>query len=184
MWRAWAARGSGLPHALETPEAFRSAVGSDDTVWIDFVSATPDEVALLAETLRLDPLTVEDCVADLHHPKIDDFEHYLYLVVHGVSGGARRGQMHTVELDLVIAKNTLVTFRHAEMRSIEETRQKALARPGFLAHGPAFALQSILAIQADHYIEEVETLQQELHELETRVFAERQPTGFERACSR
>ncbi len=181
MWRAWAAQGSGLPRALETPEAFRDAIAADDTtVWIDFVSATPDEIELLSETFRLDPLTIEDCVADLHHPKIDDFEHYLYLVVHGVSGGARRGEMQTVELDVVIAKNALATFRHAEMRSVEQTRQKALTRPGFLAKGPAFVLQSILAVQADHYIEEVEALQQDLHELETKVFAERQPAGFAR----
>ena len=135
---------------------------------------------LLAETFALDPLTVEDCVEDLHHPKIDDFDHYLYLVVHGVQAGSRRGEMKTVELDVVIEKNALVTFRHEEMRSVAETWQKVATRPGFLAHGPVHVLQSILAAQADHYVDEVEALQQEIHELETDVFAERQPAGFER----
>jgi magnesium transporter len=181
MWRALAAQGNGLPSALETPEALRSAIGAEKTsVWIDFVEATPEEVQLLTETFALDPLTVEDCVADLHHPKIDDFEHYLYLVVHGVRAGSRRGEMKTVELDMVIEKNTLVTFRHEEMRSISETWQRAVSRQGFLAHGPVHALQSILAAQADHYIDEVESLQTDIHELETSVFAERRPVGFER----
>ena len=131
MWRAFAAQGNGLPSALETPEALRSALGAEKTsVWIDFFQATPEEVQLLAEMFALDPLTVEDCVADLHHPKIDDFEHYLYLVVHGVKAGSRRGEMKTVELDVVIEKNALVTFRHEEMRSVSETWQKAVDAAG------------------------------------------------------
>ena len=135
---------------------------------------------LLAETFALDPLTVEDCVADLHHPKIDDYESYLYLVVHGVMAGSRRGEMQTVELDVVLTKNALVTFRHEEMRSVTATWQKALARAGFLAHGPVHALQAILAAQADHYIDEVESLQREIQQLEEEVFAPRRPAGFER----
>src|SRR2546426_3144914 len=181
MWRALAAQGNELPSPVETPDALRSAVAAEKTsVWIDFLAATPQEVQLLAETFRLDPLTVEDCVADLHHPKIDDFEHYLYLVVHGVKAGARRGEMQTVELDVVLEGNALVTFRHEEMRSVAETWQKAQSRPGFLAHGPVYALQAILAAQADHYIDEIECLQKELHDLETKVFAQRPPVGFER----
>ncbi len=181
MWRAWAAQGNEVPSQLETLEALRTALAAEKTgVWIDFFDATPDEVQLLTETFRLDPLTVEDCVSDLHHPKIDDFDHYLYLVVHGVRAGSRRGDMKTVELDVVIEKNALVTFRHEEMRSVSETWQRATSRPGFLAHGPVHVLQAILAAQADHYIEEVESLQEELDALEAAVFGTRRPIGFER----
>jgi len=181
MWRALAAQGNGAPSQLETDDALRAALAADKTsVWIDFFEATPEEVALLTETFRLDPLTVEDCVSDLHHPKIDDFENYLYVVVHGVRAGSARGQMKTVELDVVIEKNALVTFRHDEMRSISDTWQRAGSRPGFLAQGPVRVLQAILAAQADHYIDEVERLQEELHGLEADVFAEHLPAGFER----
>jgi magnesium transporter len=181
MWRALAAQGNGPPTSLDTGEAVRSAFGAEKTsLWIDFFQPTPEEVQLLADLFALDPLTVEDCVHDLHHPKIDDFEGYLYLVVHGVRAGSQRGEMRTVELDVVIEKNALATFRSEEMRSISETWQKAQTRAGFLAHGPVHALQAILAAQADHYIEEVEALQKEIQDLEADVFAERPPAGFER----
>jgi magnesium transporter len=181
MWRAWAAQGNGAPRAVESAEALHEALGAEKTsVWIDFFCATPDEVQLLGNTFALDPLTVNDCVANLHHPKIDDFDHYLYLVVHGVQAGASRGEMKTVELDVVLTKNALVTFRHDEMRSVTETWQKVASRPGFLAHGPVFVLHSILATQADHYVDEVEALQEEMHRLEEDVFAARRPPGFER----
>src|SRR5262245_15640125 len=106
MWRALAAQGNGLPSQIEGEEALRAALAAEKTaVWIDFSDATPEDVELLADAFRLDPLTVEDCVSDLHHPKIDDFEQYLYLVVHGVLAGSRRGEMKTVELDVVIEQN-------------------------------------------------------------------------------
>src|SRR5262245_14091744 len=137
MWRALVAKGNAAPVAVESADALGPALAADKaSVWIDFVQPTPDEVRLLAELLALDPLTVEDCVSDLHHPKIDDFESYLYLVVHGVAAGSPRGEMRTVELDVVIEQNALVTFRYEEMRSISETWQKATGRHGFLAHGP------------------------------------------------
>jgi magnesium transporter len=181
MWRAWAAHGSAAARAIESAEALHEALAAEKTtVWIDFFRATPDEVELLGKTFGLDPLTVEDCVKDLHHPKIDDFDHYLYLVVHGVQAGSARGEMKTVELDVVLTKNALVTFRHDEMRSVTETWQKVATRPGYLARGPVQVLQSILAAQADHYVDEVESLQEEIHRLEEDVFADRRERGFER----
>jgi magnesium transporter len=181
MWRALAAtQGNAIPTALETPEALRAALDAKTSVWVDFVKPTPEEVQLLGEAFALDPLTVHDCVEDLHHPKIDDFDDYLYLVVHGVRAGSRRGEMQTVELDMVVAKNALATFRYEEMRSVAENWQRAVARAGFLAHGPIHVLQAILAAQADHYIDEVEAIQKEIQELEVNVFADRQPAGFER----
>jgi magnesium transporter len=181
MWSAIAAQGNGAARELKTPEELAAALGAEKTtVWIDFVDATPDEVQLMAETFPLDPLTIEDCVKDLHHPKIDDFERYLYVVVHGVRAGSRRGEMKTAELDVVLTKNALVTFRYDEMRSVKEAWDKAVSRPGFLGHGPAHALQAVLAAQADHYIDEVEKLQQEILRLEEMVFAEDRPQGFER----
>ena len=181
MWRGLAAHGSGVPTPFDTPDALGAALADEKAqVWIDFVDATPDEVELLRTTFALDPLTVEDCVTDLHHPKIDDFENYLYLVVHGVLADAGRGQMKTIELDVVIEKNALVTFRHDEMRSVAATWQKATSRAGFLAHGAVHVLQAILAAQADHSVEEVERIQEEIQALEASVFAARQPVGFER----
>jgi magnesium transporter len=181
MWRALAVQGNGAPAPIETVDALHAALAADKTtVWVDFFSATPEEVALLTETFRLDPLTVEDCVSNLHHPKIDEFDEYIYLVVHGVRAGSVRGQMKTIELDVVIEKKALVTFRHEEMRSVAVTWQRAVTRPGFLAQGPIYVLHAILAAQADHYIDEVERLQEELYKLETSVFTERMPAGFER----
>ena len=182
MWSALAAAPGHEPaRELKTFEELAAALASGkETVWIDFVDATPDEVKLLTETFELDPLTVQDCVEDLHHPKIDDFERYLYMVVHGVNAGRQRGEMQTVELDIVLTRQALVTFRHDEMRSVAQAWRAAATRPGFLGRGSGHVLQAILAVQADHYVEEVEALQQEMQQLEELAFAERRPVGFER----
>jgi magnesium transporter len=181
MWRALATHGNGSAQPLSTIEELAAALATEKTtVWIDFHQPSPDEVRLLADTFALDPLSVEDCVADQHHPKIDEFDHYLYLVVHGVQAGTLRGELETVELDVVLTKNALATYRHDEMRSVAEVWRRAMSRDGFLGRGPAQTLQAILAAQADHYIDEVESLEDETEQLEVELFADRPSKGFER----
>lgn len=181
MWSAIAAHGAEPARRLESFAELDAALAAEKTtVWLDLHRPTPEEVERLASTFALDPLTVEDCVSDLHHPKLDDFERYLYLVVHGVRAGSGRGEMQTAELDVVLTKHALVTFRQDEMRSIREVWQKSLARPGFLSQGPAHALHSVLSAQADHYVDEVEALEQEAQQLEELVFSAERPRGFER----
>ena len=74
------------------PAEIRAALAADRRVWIDLERQTPDAEQLLAEVLRLHPLTIEDIWAERLQPKIDDFDAYLYVIVHGI-GAARHDRL-------------------------------------------------------------------------------------------
>ena len=58
--------------------------------------------------LKLHPLTIEDIWGPRSHPKIDDFDHYLYVIVHGI-GAKKKDKLALVEIDVVIGQTWLVT---------------------------------------------------------------------------
>src|SRR3990167_8307198 len=159
MWKAIYAEPGEKPRELRGLSEIGPAAASEKgTLWVDLFNADETETRLLTDVFRLDPLAVEDCVTEVHHPKVDDYGDYLYLAVHGVKGGSRRGGLGTIELDLVLSRHWLITFRHDEMRSVAQTWERCLRQEGFLGQGPDACLQHVLAAQADHFVDEVEKL--------------------------
>ena len=77
-------------------------------MWVELERQSADADALLTEVLKLHPLTIEDIWGPRSQPKIDDFDAYLYVIVHGI-GASRRTSSTLVEIDVVIGPTWLVT---------------------------------------------------------------------------
>ena len=60
------------------------APGSTVTVWVDLVAPTPEEARILTDVFDFHPLAVEDAMSAIHHPKIETYDNYLYLILHGI----------------------------------------------------------------------------------------------------
>ena len=60
------------------------APGASEKLWVDI--ELPDDGAkdLLQQTFKLHELSLEDALSEIHHPKIELFDHYLYLILHGI----------------------------------------------------------------------------------------------------
>src|SRR5262245_59728894 len=98
MWKAlFSERGSGVRLIERREEVADIAAQRRGHLWLDLRDPTPEEISLLSDAFKLDPLAVEDIVTEIHHPKIDDYGDYLYLAVHGVIAGRHVGGMHTCE---------------------------------------------------------------------------------------
>lgn len=181
MWRALLCGEDGTVEPLEDLTQVHPAVKSGKGyLWLDMHEPDIDEIALLREAFELDPLAIEDCVSEVHHPKIDDYESYIYLAVHGVRGDAPRGKIRTRELDVVLSEKFLITHRIDPSRSIDSTWKKCREEDGFMVRGTATVLQAVLSMQARHFVDEVEELQKELVDLEEQLFNDRKQSYGER----
>src|SRR5215471_17789254 len=78
----------------------RAALAAKQPIWIELEKQDADADAVLAD-LQIHPLTVEDIWQTRTFPKLDEFERYVYAIVHGVAG-AKDGEVTIVELDIVI----------------------------------------------------------------------------------
>ena len=101
------------------PSEVRTLVDDPDVVfWVDLCGHDPEHDALLADVFKIHPLVLEDMFLDAPQPKIEDFDDYLYLVVHGLDRNAEQpDNIETIELDLLIGPRFIITHHPTTLRS-------------------------------------------------------------------
>ena len=55
-------------------------------IWVDMEAPSEADDRVLLDIFHFHPLTVEDCRANRHHPKVEEFPDYIYFIVHAVEG--------------------------------------------------------------------------------------------------
>ncbi len=140
-------------------------------LWIDLENPTSEEIKTILEgVFQFHPLAIEDCVTPSSLPKIEDYEDYLFLVMHAVDF-KRRDKFVTTELDLFIGKDYLVTFHSTPLKSIQGAIDRATKSSGIIARGPDRLAHTVLDLLVDNYQPVMTELAAELEEIEESVLA-------------
>ncbi len=138
--------------------------------WVDLCGRDPAHDALLTDVFKIHPLVLEDMFLDAPQPKIEDFDDYLYLVVHGLDRNAEQpDNIETIELDLVIGPRFIVTHHPTQLRSTDIVEAEIKRSAKLFARGPSFVAHAILDHLSDHYKPLMERFEEEIELLEGRV---------------
>ncbi|MFC1860659.1 CorA family divalent cation transporter [Chloroflexota bacterium] len=79
-------------------------------LWIDITGTTEEDGVFLEQTFNFHGLVVEDCISDrIHSPKIDDFEEYIFIIVHSINHSADSDMVETGELNIFLGHNFVVS---------------------------------------------------------------------------
>lgn len=144
-----------------------------EILWVDIEDPGEADRRLLAETFQFHELAVEDAVGESHHPKIEPYDQFLYLILHGMLGGKKHEGFETHDIDFFLGRNFLVTVHGSPSRSINEERAILVRHGSLMAEGAGSLLHRIVDRLVDHYSPEVDGLEDRLEQLEARVFAAR-----------
>ena len=138
-------------------------------LWIDLDNPTDEEIkTILSGVFEFHPLTIEDCVTPSSLPKIEDYEEYLFLVMHAVDFN-RSDKFATTELDLFLGKDYLVTYHRTPLKSVQGAIDRVTKGAGFLARGPDRLAHTVLDLLVDNYQPVMVELVRELEEIEESV---------------
>jgi magnesium transporter len=109
----------------------------------------------------------------VHHPKIETYNGYLYLILHGIDYQRSRAEESFVthDTDFFLGANYLVTIHDGKTRSIAGVQEVCGRSDHVLAEGPAALMHRIIDRMVDNYRPELEQLETWLDELEHDVFA-------------
>jgi magnesium transporter len=137
------------------------------TLWVDLAAPSPEEAqALLAGTFHFHPLSVEDAVADIHDPKIEPYDKYLYVILHGIDFKASQHQFTTRDIDFFLGENFLVTVHDGDSRSIEKVKGLCAQHVHILEEGPVALMHRIVDSMVDNYAPEMSEIEDAMDELE------------------
>jgi magnesium transporter len=137
-------------------------------VWVDLAAPTDAEEGILVE-LGIHPLVIEDMREDQHLPKLDVFGDELALTVHGLAIDAASDDVTTVELDIVLRADLLVTFHEGPLPSVsaladrlDERGPNGMSRPVLLLHRLLDTMNDILVPFVDHFERRLDVVEEDL----------------------
>ena len=154
-------------------EALRLLIADKGLIlWVDLDNPTDEEIkAILEGVFQFHPLAIEDCVTPSSLPKIEDYETYLFMVMHAVDF-SRQDKFASTELDLFLGKEYLVTFHRTPLRSVTALSDRLIksATPG--PRGADRLAHSLLDLLVDNYAPMLAELHGELEEIEEIVLGQ------------
>jgi len=137
------------------------------TVWVDLVKPTPQEGQdILADLFAFHPLSIEDALSEIHHPKVESYGSYLYLILHGIDFHEGEHKFATRDVDFFLGRNYLVTVHDGHSRSIANLKAICDRHEHVLAEGPVGVLHRIVDSIVDSYGPEVDRLEEHIETIE------------------
>jgi len=144
-------------------------------IWVDMEAPSETDDRVLLDIFHFHPLTVEDCRANRHHPKVEEFPDYLYFIVHAVRTDTSPDRFNTIELDGFLGRNYVVTYHHENFGSITKVKTSVCSSPVLCQRGATFLLHQIIDSIVDDYLPVMDDFDERISDLEDDIFALNRP---------
>lgn len=150
-------------------------------LWVD-LSCEESQVCerILRERFGFHPLAIDDAVEETHVPKVDDWGQYLYLVLHAVVFNQDEDRpLGTLELDVFVGPNYLVTYHTAAIASVERLWAACQRDERQLQRGPVHLLYRLADEMVADYMPVIDQIDDAIDQIEDRLFGEPAPILLE-----
>ncbi|HWE60173.1 MAG TPA: magnesium/cobalt transporter CorA [Chloroflexota bacterium] len=157
-------------HLIDVPLADVARLRQDPgtMIWVDLQSALPEELTAVAGIFGLMSLTVEDLSTQGQRAKLEPFDGYDVLIMHGMLFDSDTLKVDTPELDIVIGPSFLIT-NHQDLAAIRKHPSGPEHDCAGLAKGPTLILYRVVDRLVDSYYPVLEQIDETIDQVEERV---------------
>jgi magnesium transporter len=160
--------------APSTAEPNVEVVEHDGLRWINIERPGPLDQAWLEEHFEFHPLDYEDVRSRNQRPKIDEYDDYLFIVLHFPVFDKSVGRLNTGELDIFVGADFLITMPNVPLQPVEylfeRCRTNEQARDELFSKGPGYMLYKIVDSSFDYCFPMLRKIGNKLDRLETELF--------------
>ena len=182
-------RGSTELPAEEEPrgEPRAEEVHGPSVRWINVDEPRLVDRLWLAETFGFHELDLEDVASHNQRPKLDEYDEYMFLVMHFPRYDKDTGRLHSAELDVFIGPDFVITLPNEPIVPLPSLFERAQTRDDFrdqlMSKGSGFLLYHILDRGVDAGFPMLGQLGRKLRRLEDDIFEGRSSSDIVRELS-
>lgn len=155
----------------EIANAVREA---DGTLWVDIDSSSRQQLALLEKVFNFHPLSIEDVLNPVSRPKVEAYDHYLFVTMRVVSfmeATTDPYDLETTNLYVFLGPSFVVTVHAGTSPVVDYVAEMAQRTPDIVGRGAARLAHQIMDTAIDAFFPILDRIDEFLDSLEERVFA-------------
>jgi len=142
-------------------------------VWVALRDTDAAELAEMQDEFDLHELAIEDAAHGNQRPKLEEYAHSLFVVLHTVEVA---GEELTVgEIDVFVGRNFVLSARQNTERGFQDVRARCEREPELLQHGAGYVLYALMDAVVDRYFPVLDAIEAELEALEEQIFTGKSP---------
>lgn len=162
-----------------TPQEMRAALDQpDDLLWVSLEHPTTQEVqAVLQGVFQFHHLAIEDCLSTGYQtPKVDDFGTYLFIIVHALRPNKDIVRIDTMELNLFLGENYLVSvYLDENIPAVDYVWGRLSKDERLTSNGSDFLCHRLLDRIIDDFVPLLDQMDDEIEWLEDEVLEHPNP---------
>ncbi|EAX48029.1 magnesium and cobalt transport protein CorA [Thermosinus carboxydivorans Nor1] len=139
--------------------------------WLDVRGASAAVVEEIGRRFAIHPLVLEDILNIDHRPKLEDYDHYLFIVLKALAldgASATAGGAFGVEqISVILGKNYVITFQESDNDIFRPVRERIKSGKGRIRKvGADYLAYALIDTVVDHYFVLLEELDERIEALE------------------
>ncbi len=145
------------------------AAARTEGFWLDIEAPDEDDLRLLADTLKVHPLTIEDIQHQGQRPKVDDYPDYSFAVI--VNAEWRENDVVFHEHQLLVGTDHLISIHTAPAPALTALQDRVAKSPELAEGQPAFLTYLVIDALVDATFPTLEKLDDAVDQLEDEIIA-------------
>jgi len=144
--------------------------------WTNIENPATEDIEVLRRNFSFHPLDLEDCLSKIERPKIDEYDDYLFIVMHFPIYDLDQQVSQPAEVDFFIGTNYLVTVHDGRLRPVvqlfEDCRAYEQTRQRHMGAGASRLLHSVIDKLVDYCFPILAKVNHNIQTIEDEVFTE------------
>ncbi|MDP2934321.1 MAG: magnesium transporter CorA family protein [bacterium] len=150
---------------------FMETIKIKNLTWVDIVDPKKEDIEYLKQNFDFHPIVLGELTIHTLRPKVENYDHYLYMVLHFPIYHPEEKTSKSMEIDFLITPTTLITVRYGKIQPLQEFWKKCEAKdidPHFgettasLLYYMIGELNNFSSRQLDHITRKIDDIEKEI----------------------
>ena len=155
---------------------------TDTVTWLNINGLHDTEIVKdVGNVFDLHPLVMEDILNTGQRPKIEEFEHYIFIALKMIRYDSASGMIINEQLSMLLGQNFLLTFQEQSGDVFDPVRERIRRNKSRIrGAGTDYLAYALLDTVVDNYIYTIELIGEKIEDLEEEVLSGQDPSIMEK----